>query len=147
MDFKIIVVSNQSGIARGLYTIEDLNIIHRYMQDELAKKNAYIDLILFSPYHPQGTVKPYNIEHVSRKPNPGMFYEALRKFPIKVYHSYMIGDKESDIEFGKKNGLKTILVKTGDGADTWKNREKMNIMPDFVVENLLSAAYLIKSII
>ena len=144
LEYKTIIVTNQSGIARGLYTLDHLNTIHNYMISELKKESAFIDLVLFSPYHPDGIIKPYNIEHISRKPQPGMFFEALHNFPIKAKKSYMIGDKLSDIEFGKANGLSTILVKTGNGKETWKNREKLPILPDFVVENILSAAYLIK---
>jgi len=143
LDYKIIIITNQSGIAKGLFTINDYLSVTNYMQDKLAEENAIIDLVLYSPYHPEGIVAPYNIEHNSRKPKPGMFYEAIQKYPIKASKSFMIGDKDIDIEFGKRNGLKTILVKTGYGRETWKNRKKIKIMPDFVVENILSAAFLI----
>ena len=116
------------------------------MLDELAKERAFIDLILFSPYHPKGTVPPYNIDHISRKPKSGMFFEALHSFPIKASCSYMIGDKESDLEFGKNNGLTTILVKTGYGSKLWQDRNHKTILPDFVVENLFYAAKLVFSI-
>jgi len=142
--FKTIVVTNQSGIARGFYTEKDLEQVHKYMNDELAKKNAHIDLILYSPYHHKGIIEPYNTEHISRKPKPGMFFEALKKYPIKAKESYMIGDRVADIEFGKNNGLTSILVKTGYGTQTWENRDTLRVLPDFVVENLLSAVRLIK---
>ena len=144
LGFKTIIVTNQSGIARGYYTEEHLELVHKFMTDELAKENAFIDLVLYSPYHEEGTVEPFNKEHISRKPNSGMFFDALKKFPIKARSSYMIGDKAADIEFGKNNGLTTILVKTGYGAETWEDRDNLKVLPDFVVENLLSAANLIK---
>jgi len=145
LGFKTIVVTNQSGIARGLYTEKDLELVHKHMIDELTKENAIIDLILYSPYHKEGTVEPFNKEHISRKPNSGMFFDALKKYQIKAKASYMIGDRAADIEFGKNNGLITILVKTGYGAETWEARDRMKVAPDFVVENLFSAASLIKT--
>ena len=145
LGFKTIIVTNQSGIARGLLTIKDLEAIHKYMTDELAKENAFIDLILYSPYYKKGIIEPYNIDHISRKPAPGMFHQALKKFPIEASQSYMIGDRPEDMEFGKTNGLNCILVKTGNGKKTLENMDKMKIKPDFVVENLLSAVELIKT--
>ena len=103
------------------------------MIDELAKENAYIDMILYSPY----------IDHYTRKPKSGMFIEALKKYKFKANHSYMIGDKNSDIEFGKKHGLTTFLVKTGEGLNTMKN---LNVNPDFIVDNILSAANTVAAI-
>jgi len=144
LDFKVIVVTNQSGIARGYFGEKELNVLHEHMTDELAKDNAFIDLILYSPYLNEGSIEPYNIEHISRKPNPGMFFDALKKYPIKASQSYMIGDTPSDIEFGKNIGLTTFLVKTGWGLKTWENRNELKVMPDFVVENLLSAVKVIE---
>jgi len=144
LGLKTIVVTNQSGIARGYFKEMELEIVHQYMKDELAKGGASIDLILYSPYYPEGIVEPYNVEHISRKPSPGMFFDALKKYPIKANQSYMIGDTPADIEFGKNVGLTTILVKSGWGWKTWENKDEMKVMPDYVVENLLSAARLIE---
>jgi D-glycero-D-manno-heptose 1,7-bisphosphate phosphatase len=144
MGFKTIIVSNQSGIARNLFTTQQLEEVHSFMTAELKKENATIDLILYSPYHPDGIVEPYNVSHISRKPEPGMFFTALHHFPIKASNSFMIGDRDTDIEFGKNNGLTTILVKTGIGEKTWQDRKKLKVLPDFVVQNLLSAVRVIQ---
>ena len=128
-------------------TINEVEAINLYMQSELTKTGANVDLVLYCPYHKNGTVAPYNIDHNSRKPKAGMFFQALRHFPIKAKKSYMIGDKPSDIEFGQTNGLTTILVKTGEGEKTWLARKTLKFMPDFVVDNLLSAAKLIKCVL
>ncbi len=144
LDLKVIIVTNQSGIARGLLTHEQLELVHSEMLKELNSQNAFIDKILFSPYHKKGVVKPFDQDHISRKPNSGMFFEALKYYPIKSKSSFMIGDKPADIYFGKNNGLITILVKTGLGKQTWEDKDKLLMLPDFVVENLLSAAILIK---
>lgn len=144
LEYKTILVTNQSGIARGILTEDDLTQVHNHMNDLLKAENAFLDLILFSPFYNKGSVSPYNTEHISRKPNPGMFFDALKIYPIKAKQSYMIGDKPADIEFGKSNGLISILVKTGLGNQTWENRHQMQRLPDFVVNNLYSAAVLIK---
>jgi len=142
---KTIVVTNQSGVARGLMTIEQVETLHKHMVDTLASQSAVIDLVLYSPYFVDGTVPPYNIDHITRKPKPGMFFEAMKHFPISARTSYMIGDKAEDITFGNENGLTTILVQTGNGKDLWfYKRHLFNTLPDFVVENVLSAAVLIK---
>ncbi|MCL2063862.1 MAG: HAD family hydrolase [Candidatus Cloacimonetes bacterium] len=145
LDFKTIVVSNQSGIARGLFTEDDLKSLHQFMKDELAKEGAFLDLILYSPFHPGGIVEPYNVEHFSRKPRSGMFFEALKTFPIKAKQSYMIGDKDIDIEFGKNNGMVSFLVTPSLTNDTSAFSILNNtILPDFIVSNILSAAKVIK---
>lgn len=143
---KTVVVTNQSGIARGLLTIEQLEDVHNYMLKLLLEQGAIIDKILYSPYYKNGIIEPFNKEHISRKPNPGMFFDAMKFYPIKAKSSFMIGDKPADISFGKQNGLITILVKTGLGLQTWENTENLQFKPDFVVDNVLSAANLIKFI-
>lgn len=145
LGFLTILVTNQSGIARGLTSIEQVEAIHEYMQNLLRKENVQLDMILYSPYHEKGNIPPYNIPHPSRKPSTGMYFEALHRFPIRSSQSYMIGDKAIDIQFGKASGLRSILVQTGYGAQLWHDkRHEWQVEPDFVVENLLSAAKLIR---
>ncbi len=147
LGYKVIVVTNQSGIARGYLTKDDLEKIHEKMLYLLKKENAYIDDIFYSPYHSEGIIKPFNISHEDRKPSLGMFYKADKKYGITKNKSFMIGDKYSDILFGKNAGLTSILVRTGDGnKEFFENRKNWTIKPDFVVDNLLSAAYLIEKI-
>jgi D,D-heptose 1,7-bisphosphate phosphatase len=144
LGYKVIVVTNQSGITRGYYTIEDLDNIHKKMSEQLAAGKAFTDAIYFSPYHLEGTIEPYNIHHEDRKPSLGMFRKALQEFNLDIKKSFMVGDRYSDVAFGKKAGLKTILVRTGFGEKEFlQNRKKRALKPDFVVKNLLSAANLI----
>jgi len=148
LQLKTIVVTNQSGVARGLMTTTQVDTLHKHMTDTLASQNAFIDLVLYSPYFTGGNVPPYNIDHITRKPKPGMFFEALKHFPISAKTSYMIGDKIEDVSFGNENGLTTILVQTGNGKVAWlNNRHLFGSLPDFVVENVLSAARLVKWIV
>ncbi len=145
--YLVFVVSNQSGITRGYYTAEDLEKIHQKMEKQLQRCGAKIDEIFFSPYHIEGKIEPYNIHHEDRKPGLGMFKKALKKYRFDVKRSFMIGDRYSDIVFGKKAGLTTILLLTGFGKDIFYNdRKKWEYQPDYVVKDLLVAAKLIEKL-
>ncbi|MCD4818650.1 MAG: HAD family hydrolase [Candidatus Cloacimonetes bacterium] len=144
MGFLVFVITNQSGIARGIFSWEKLTEIHQKMINELNKENAKIDEFYISPYHKDGIVEPYNIDHENRKPNLGLFKLINEKYLLKHKKSFMIGDRYSDIEFGVKAELKTILVLSGLGENEfYENRRKWQYKPDFITSNLLSAAKLI----
>lgn len=147
LGFYVFIVTNQSGIARGLFKIEDVETIHAKLRDLLKNEETYVDGIYYSPYYANGTVKPYNIEHPSRKPGIGMFQEAKEEFDFKLHLSWMIGDKYQDIEFGKNAGLKTILVQTGYGKTEFMvNRKNWLVQPDYIVPDLKSAVDVIETI-
>lgn len=142
--FSVFLVTNQSGIARGFFSYDDLDKIHQKMQQTLSSDNAEIDDIFISPFHKNGIVSPFNISHRDRKPDLGMFEKALSKYRFSIKNSFMIGDSRKDIIFGKNAGLKTILVLTGNGTEEFiKRRNHWTSKPDFIVPNLLSAAKLI----
>ena len=143
----VFIVTNQSGIARGFYTFEDLDRIHRKMNDQLNEYGARVDRIYISPYFHEGTVDPYNIFHEDRKPNLGLFKRAGEEFSFDVKRSFMIGDRYTDIEFGKRAGLKTFLVLTGDGKKEFmNNRDNWQYKPDYILNDLLVAAKFIARI-
>ncbi len=144
LGFLVFVVTNQSGIARGFFTDKDLEAIHAKMQQQLSEYSAKIDEILYCPHHHQGAVKPLAIECECRKPNNLFFRQMQKKYNIKASKSFMIGDKPADIEFGKRSGLRTILVRTGYGEETLRAGE---IKPDFAVDNLLMAAKTIRKLV
>lgn len=145
LGYLVFVVTNQSGIARGFYTEQDLKEIHQKMLRLLAEENACIDEIFFSPFHEEGHVKPFDVWHEDRKPGLGMLKKALVKYPISIKQSFMIGDRYSDIGFGKKANLTTFLVLTGDGEKEFhENYNNWQYKPDFVVENLESAVDVIE---
>ena len=106
-EFKIIVITNQSGISQGLYSQEDVQRCHDYMQKQL---HQLIDGIYFSPYHPDIT------ESLSRKPASLLFEKAIAKYDINPETSWMVGDRERDLIPAKVLGMSTILV--GDTSDT-----------------------------
>ncbi len=107
--FKIVVVTNQSGIARGYFTEETLKEIHNSMYHQLSQQGAVIDAVYHCPHHPDDNCD-------CRKPKTGMIKKAEKDFNIELEGSFMIGDSEGDILLGKNTGLTTICVKTGYGC-------------------------------
>jgi D-glycero-D-manno-heptose 1,7-bisphosphate phosphatase len=114
--FLVVVVTNQSGVARGYYTEEDVENLHRYVASELEKSGARVDAWLYCPHHPNGRGS-YSLPCNCRKPLPGMLKEAARRYDIDLAASVMIGDKQADVSAGQAAGCRTILVRTGYGAD------------------------------
>jgi D,D-heptose 1,7-bisphosphate phosphatase len=110
MDFLTIVVSNQSGVARGIVTEEVLAQIHHQLEKLLADEGAYLDAIYYCPFHPDGVISKYRMESELRKPAPGMLLKAAQDHNIDLSRSWMIGDSYRDIEAGKRAGCKTILI-------------------------------------
>ena len=137
--FKVIVISNQSGIARGYYTPNDVHLLHDYIQRELRKEKAQIDAFFYCPHHPEGTVDEFRKSCDCRKPNPGMILQAEQKLNIDLQSSYVIGDNVSDIKLQEKVPVKTILVRTGHGNKTIEVLENEKIKPERIEENLLDA--------
>jgi len=110
LGYKLIVVSNQSGVARGIVTEQALKEIHNRLKQLLAEKGAPLDAVFYCPYHPEGAVKKYRRESEMRKPNPGMILKAAKDTDIDLSISWVIGDRARDIEAGFKAGCKTILL-------------------------------------
>jgi len=105
--YKIIIVSNQSGIGRGIYSKDDFEKITKWMLAEFKKKEVSILDFFYCPHTPNANCE-------CRKPKPGMFFEAQNKYNIDMKNSWMIGDKESDIKAANAAGInKTILVRSG----------------------------------
>ena len=100
-----IVVTNQSGVARGFYTEDDVKKIHAFMQDDLKKIGAHIDAFYYCPHHPEGTVEIYRKVCDCRKPKAGMIFQAAKDFNIDLEKSILIGDSQRDIESAKNAGL------------------------------------------
>tara|TARA_B110000967_G_C18617345_1_gene427027 strand:- start:178 stop:678 length:501 start_codon:yes stop_codon:yes gene_type:complete len=111
--FHVFVVTNQSGISREYYTEEDVLNLHSYINNELKDIDAHIDDFFYSPYHPDiKNEKFQHLEHL-RKPNTGMLETASRKWKIDKINSFMIGDKDTDIECAKRFGIVGYLYKGG----------------------------------
>ena len=112
-DYLIIVVTNQSGIARGYFSENDLENLHNWMNKELLENEARIDKFYYCPHHPEGVLKDYSITCSCRKPKPGMLIQALKEWPILISESIMIGDKDSDIQAAKAVNIKGYLFEGG----------------------------------
>lgn len=104
--YLVIIITNQSGIGRGLITLSQLKNIHNYIKRKIKKKNAYIDDIFFCPYHPTSAKGKYKKKSNDRKPGPGMIIKAIKKWKIDKNKSFMIGDKISDRKAAKSAGVK-----------------------------------------
>jgi D-glycero-D-manno-heptose 1,7-bisphosphate phosphatase len=107
--FLLIVVTNQSGVARGLYSEADVERFHAALNERLGPAAA-IDAFYYCPFHPDAVLAQYRQVSPLRKPDIGMFHAACRDFAIAVARSYMIGDRQSDAEFGTRAGLYPILI-------------------------------------
>ena len=112
MGYKIIVVSNQSGIARGIITEQALAQIHEKLKQLLAQENAYLDRIYYCPFHPDGVIQKFRRDSDWRKPRPGMLLTAAKEMNIDLAGSWMIGNDYKDIAAGKAAGCRTILIKS-----------------------------------
>lgn len=136
----VIVTTNQSGVARGYFTEADVAAVHRRLHELLAASGARLDAVYYCPHHPEKGAEPYRLDCECRKPKLGMIHRAQRDLPIDLDLSYVVGDKLSDIEFGKAAGLRTILVRTGYGAEEEKKiNGEQGRQPDFIADDLLSA--------
>ena len=140
LGYILIVVSNQSGIARGYFTEADLNIFNNNMNEILKKNGVEITEFYCCPHHPDGIGK-YKKVCECRKPNNKMIEDAIEKYNIDRAKSYMIGDKISDIGAGLKSNLKTVLVKTGYGL---KDMEKIDKNETLICENLKDFSEILK---
>jgi mannose-1-phosphate guanylyltransferase / phosphomannomutase len=136
--FLVIVVTNQPVVARGLCTEEDLESIHKHLNNLIQlENNALINEFFFCPHHPKEGIDPrYTCDCDCRKPKPGMIFKAAFKYDIsKLENCYMVGDKIGDIKAGRDAGCKTILVKTGYGG----KEGFTDAVPDYISEDLLEA--------
>ncbi len=137
--FKVIGISNQSAIGRGICTVEQVEQVHADIQEILLKEEAVIHGFYYSPFHPEAVVSQYRKEHAWRKPRPGMLLQAGDDFDIHLPASYMIGDSVIDIQAGQQAGCKTILVLTGKGRQTREELVHKGIVPNLVTDNILTA--------
>ncbi len=109
----VFVVTNQSGIARGYYTEEQMHALHGWLGEQLAARNAHIDRIYHCPYHEEGTIERYRRDSFDRKPKPGMLIQAMTDFPVVKERSFLIGDKQADLEAAQAAGIKGFLFSGG----------------------------------
>jgi D-glycero-D-manno-heptose 1,7-bisphosphate phosphatase len=112
--YFVFFFTNQSGVARGFFSEDDLLKLHDWMRAELAAQDALIDDIRYCPHHPDGTVAGYLEDHHWRKPKPGMILDLMAHWPVRREGSFVIGDRNSDIEAAQAVGLPGFLFAGGD---------------------------------
>ena len=133
MGYKLVIVTNQSGIARGIVTLKALGLIHKKLEELLSRDGASIDRIYYCPYHPDGVIAKYRRNSDLRKPNPGMLLIAADEMDINLKQSWMVGNSYRDIAAGVNAGCKTILIKssikpaTKSLGDPTPDKEAINI--------------------
>ncbi|MCM8748091.1 HAD family hydrolase [Thermomicrobiaceae bacterium CFH 74404] len=140
--FRLVVVTNQSGVAHGYFTVQALAQMHHHLARELSKFDVHLDGIYFCPHHPQGTVPEFRCQCACRKPEPGMLLAAAADLGLDLSRSWMVGDILDDIEAGKRAGCRTVLVDlSSEPAPGSPVR-----LPDFVVTSTLAGLQLIRAI-
>jgi heptosyltransferase-2 len=137
---KAVVVSNQSGVARGYFPEVRVRQIHQRLEDLLGEEGAYLDGIYFCPHHPEVGDPPYRALCDCRKPKDGMLRMAATDLGLDLSRSYVIGDHGSDVALGKNAGMKSILLLTGHGKEQWeKMPSEERMRPDSVCEGIYQA--------
>jgi len=140
MGYKRVVVSNQSGVARGIVSVEMLERIHDRLRELLAVKGASLNGIYYCPYHPDGVIPEYRKDSDWRKPRPGMLLAAAKEMEIDLAASWMIGDNARDMEAGRSAGCRTVLIRAGaPGAGPSEVGQ-----PNYVAVNMKEAINIIK---
>lgn len=146
--YRIIVITNQSGIGRGLYSEEDVADIHSKMVSEISKAGGTIDAVYYCPHHPDAGCE-------CRKPKPGMLTRAAREHNIELSSAYLIGDWITDIEVGQRVGATTFLVLTGLGQESYshyihtkpcRRADQNDYRPDKIFTNLYTATRWLRKI-
>ena len=113
MNWLVFVVTNQSGSARGLYTEQQMQSLHDWLTTELTAAGARIDRIYHCPFHEEGTIERYRKDSFDRKPKPGMLIRAMTDFPVIKERSFLIGDKQADLDAAKAAGVRGFLFSGG----------------------------------
>jgi len=141
LGYKLIIVSNQSAVARGMIDENQLSKIHARLERILANDGVFLDNIYYCPFHPEGKVEQYSKESEFRKPNSGMLIQASEEMNIDLENSWMIGDSYRDVEAGARVGCKTILINSPAKPSKKKTNDPN---PDFEAVNIKESANIVR---
>lgn len=137
--YLLVVVTNQSGVARGMLTEKKLRSIHDYFRKLLAEQHVYLDGLYYCPFHPEAPVEKYRLDSDLRKPRPGMLLQAAAELDIDLSASWMIGDDDRDIRAGAAAGCRTILLEKRGSSLVQRGEAR----PDYQAVNLQEAANIV----
>ncbi len=140
--FRIIVITNQAGIAHGYFTEAHLQQMHAYLTDKLMALGVHVDGIYHCPHHPDGVVEELSIRCECRKPEPGMLLRAARELDLDLEHSWFVGDILDDVEAGNRAHCRTVLVDLG----TESLPQQPLRVPTFVARSTLHALQIIRHV-
>lgn len=141
--YRLYVVSNQSGVARGYFPASALDAVEERLRALLAEEGVVLDGVKWCPHHPEGTVEPYAVACNCRKPQPGMLTSLAAEHGIDLAASWMIGDTLNDVEAGRAAGCRTILVEGGEEHEWRLSRDRL---PHHVTRGLAEAARIIAAL-
>lgn len=140
--FRLVIITNQSGLARGLFTQANLDSMHSYLSEEMSRLGAPLDGVYHCPHHPEGSVPALAVECDCRKPMPGMLLQAADELDLDLSASWFVGDILDDIEAGNRAGCRTVLVDIGtESTPTSRIRT-----PDYVARSTRHALKLIQAV-
>ncbi|HSJ54531.1 MAG TPA: HAD family hydrolase [Anaerolineae bacterium] len=141
--YLLIVVSNQSGVARGYFSIDALHGVEERLRELLAEAGAGFDGFYYCPHHPEGSVEPYAIDCSCRKPNPGLITRAAQEHGVDLARSWLVGDILDDVEAGRRAGCRTILLDNGNETEWLLSARRL---PHYLAPGLLEAETVISAV-
>lgn len=144
LDAVVCVITNQSGIARGILTEEQLAEIHASLRAELARHGAHVDAVYYCPHHPTMGEPPYRSECDCRKPRTGMVNDAVREFGIEPRRSFVVGDRMLDVQLANAVGATAVIVRTGYGSTELSRPVPEGARIDYVAKDLYDAVQFVK---
>jgi D-glycero-D-manno-heptose 1,7-bisphosphate phosphatase len=136
--FAVVIVTNQAGIARGIFKEAFVAEAHRHIADRLALGCARIDGFYYCPHHPDAAIEAFRQDCDCRKPRPGMFTRAAQELGLDLARSFVVGDRWHDLEAGQRVGARGILVRTGYGR-TEEASPRPGLQPAAITDNVMEA--------
>ena len=138
-DIPVAVVTNQAGVARGFYGLDDVGRVHQYIAERLAEQEAHIDLFLYCPYHPAGVVEAFARTSDDRKPRPGMARAAANALSLDLTASWVVGDRPEDVGLAEAIGASAVYLGTDDceGPGVWSFSTLADAAP-FILKHMVN---------
>lgn len=143
LGFFLVVITNQSGLAKGYFDEADLQRMHKGLEAQLHEQGVHLDGVYYCPHHPDGIIQKFAIECNCRKPQPGMLWQAASDLNIDLRHSWFVGDILDDIEAGNRAGCYTVLVDLGTEA----RPDTLLRSPTFIAKDTHDALSIISTVI